>query len=428
MLRWVFAAKATSMMLFLAVMLGLVGLASQPRADLPMVVFQTEKGTIEMEVDSVRAPVSAANFLKYVEAGFYDGGSVNRSVRADNTVRRDVEIQVIQFQIDPARRSEQFSPIPLERTSVTGLRHVDGVLSMARTGPDTATASFSIVIGDQPEMDFGGRRNPDGQGFAVFGRVIRGMDVVKEIQASPTGASGPYGTESLTPPIKIGKAYRQQSGREPNSADARLRALYTEEWNWRRKELARGGDQPGDAADHFPKVDAASQRARLEYWTKTLATLDSIPFDELSSEEKVNAQIFRTAILALASDQKFQTYEAPFNSDTFFWTDFTPRQGFPTLAAYRAYLGRLRDVPRYFDEQIANMRAGLARGYSVPRVSVVGRDKTIEPYVKGDATNPLYAPFAQLPAGISPADQAARRTEIGLADACFAALPSASCT
>ena len=163
---------------------------------------------------------------------------------------------------------------------------------------------------------------------------------------------------------------------ESTSADARLRALYTEEWNWRRKEMARGGDQPGEAgaSDHFPRVDAASQQARLDYWTQTLKTLDSIPFDELSAEEKVNAQIFRTSIRALASDVSYRTYEAPFNSDTFFWTEFTPRQGFSTAAAYRAFLGRLRDVPRYFDEQMVNMRAGLARGYSVPRVSVVGRD------------------------------------------------------
>ena len=175
-----------------------------------VVVFDTEKGAIEMEVDGGHAPATAANFLRYVDAGFYDGGSVNRAVRPDNTVRHDVEIQVIQFQIDPARRRDQFSPIPMERTTVSGLRHVDGALSMARNGPDTATASFSIVIGDQPEMDFGGRRNADGQGFAVFGRVTRGMDVVKAIQASPTGSAGPYGTESLMPPIGVLKAYRKR--------------------------------------------------------------------------------------------------------------------------------------------------------------------------------------------------------------------------
>jgi len=176
----------------------------------PVVVLETEKGAIDVEVDTVHAPASAANFLKYVDGGFYAGGSVNRAVRPDNTTRHDVEIQVIQFQMNPARRADGFPPIALERTNVTGLRHLDGALSMARSGPDTATASFSIVIGNQPEMDFGGRRNPDGQGFAVFGRVVRGMDVVRAIQAAPTGPTGPYGSESLAPPIRVLAASRRK--------------------------------------------------------------------------------------------------------------------------------------------------------------------------------------------------------------------------
>jgi uncharacterized protein (DUF885 family) len=199
---------------------------------------------------------------------------------------------------------------------------------------------------------------------------------------------------------------KAQTQRDANSADARLRALYTEEWSWRQQELGRDG-----ASNRFPRVDAASQQARLAYWTKALATLGTIPFDQLSGEERVNAEIFRTSISALANDVRFKTYEAPFNSDTFFWTDFTPRQGLATAEAYRAYLGRLQDVPRYFDEQMVNMRAGLARGYTIPRVSVLGRDKTIEPYVNRDTTNPLYAPFTQMPATISAADQTAMRTE-----------------
>lgn len=204
-----------------------------------------------------------------------------------------------------------------------------------------------------------------------------------------------------------------QTQREASSADAQLRALYTEEWNWRQQQMARRGSQPGaaGASGHFPRVDAASQQARLAYWTKTLGALDRIPFEDLSPEEQVNAQVFRTSLRALANDARFRTYEAPFNSDTFFWTDFTPRQGFATAEAYRAYLGRLRDVPRYFDEQIANMRAGLARGFTVPRVSVAGRDKTIEPYVKADSANPLYAPFMQMPSTIAAAEQEAMRAE-----------------
>jgi peptidyl-prolyl cis-trans isomerase A (cyclophilin A) len=182
----------------------------KPAAVAVVVVFETEFGAITMEIDSARAPITAANFLKYVDGKFYDGGVINRAVRPDNTVRHDVEIQIIQFQSDSARRREMFSPIPLERTSVTGLKHVNGALSMARNGPDTATSSFSIMIGDQPSLDFGGVRNADGQGFAVFGRVIAGMDVVKKIQESKTSdGPGAYRTETLDPPIKIISAKRK---------------------------------------------------------------------------------------------------------------------------------------------------------------------------------------------------------------------------
>ncbi len=177
-----------------------------------LVTFETELGKITMEVDILHAPITGENFLRYVDGNFYNGGIINRAVRPDNTTRHDVEIQVIQFQINPERNGEQFPPIPMERTNVTGLKHVNGELSMARSGPDTARASFSIVIGDQPEMDFGGKRNADGQGFAAFGRVVEGMEVVKKIQSGhtlPAGQRGAYGTETLDPPIKILKAYRK---------------------------------------------------------------------------------------------------------------------------------------------------------------------------------------------------------------------------
>jgi peptidyl-prolyl cis-trans isomerase A (cyclophilin A) len=198
---------------FTALLLTSVTLSAQtpaPAKTVP-VIFETELGKITVEVDVLHAPITGENFLRYVDGRFYDGGMINRAVRPDNTTRHDIEIQVIQFQINPERNSEQFPAIPMERTSVTGLKHLTGVLSMARSGPDTARASFSIVIGDQPEMDFGGKRNADGQGFAAFGRVLEGMDVVKKIQSAhtlPAGQRGAYGTETLDPPIKILKAYR----------------------------------------------------------------------------------------------------------------------------------------------------------------------------------------------------------------------------
>ncbi len=163
---------------------------------LPHVVIQTTLGSIEVEVDTAAAPLTAHNFLRYVDQGLYRGGRFHRTVRPDNQPDTKIKIEVIQGGLD-SLRSKDFPPITLEKTNVTGLSHQDGTISMARDGPDTATSDFFICIGDQPELDFGGRRNPDGQGFAAFGRVVRGMDVVRLIQTAR--ARG----QRLTPPIAI---------------------------------------------------------------------------------------------------------------------------------------------------------------------------------------------------------------------------------
>ena len=177
----------------------LLWLAAQAPAPVVEVVFETEFGRVTIAVDRAHAPVTTENFLKYVSGGFYDGGRFHRTVRPDTEPRRDVPIQVVQAGINPARAAEAFPAIPLERTSVTGLSHVDGVVSMARGGPDTGRSDIFICIGDQQELDFAGRRNADGQGFAAFGRVVSGMDVVRRIQAAPVRE----GTQTLAPPIRI---------------------------------------------------------------------------------------------------------------------------------------------------------------------------------------------------------------------------------
>ena len=181
---------------------------AQPATAPVVVVFETTHGAISIEVNVAKAPVTAANFLKYVDAGLYNGGRFHRTVRPDTETRKDVPIEVVQATRAPRTpETPSFKPIPLERTNATGLKHVDGAVSMARsTGTDTAVADFFICIGAQPLLDFGGPRNPDGQGFAVFGRVIAGMDVVKKIHAAPVRE----GTERIAFPIVILKAARKR--------------------------------------------------------------------------------------------------------------------------------------------------------------------------------------------------------------------------
>lgn len=182
-------------------------LRAQPASPIPpshvTVRIETSVGVIVASIDSSHAPVSAANFLRYVDSGAYTGGRFHRTVTLGNQPRDSVRIEVIQGGANPSSGTARYPAIPLERTSSTGLKHLNGTLSMARSGPDTATSDFFICIGDQPSLDFGGHRNPDGQGFAAFGRVVDGMEVVRAIQAKP--ANG----QSLTPPIEILRITRQ---------------------------------------------------------------------------------------------------------------------------------------------------------------------------------------------------------------------------
>lgn len=171
------------------------------------VMLTTALGAIEVAVDPAHAPISAGDFLRYVDRRLFDGSAFYRTVRPDNDVN-PVKIDVIQGGLMDDKKL--LPPIPHEPTSKTGLHHLDGTISTARDQPGTGSAgAFFICIGNQPELDFGGRRNPDRQGFAAFGQVVHGMDVVRAIWKSKTAAAdGGMGAQKLTPPIEIVSAKR----------------------------------------------------------------------------------------------------------------------------------------------------------------------------------------------------------------------------
>ncbi len=163
----------------------------------PRVLIETEKGSMEVELYDDRAPVTVENFLKYVDEGRYENATFYRTVRPDNQPGNKIKIDVIQGGLFEDNHPLALPPIRHETTKETGIRHLNGTISMARNEPGTASSEFFICIGDQPSLDYGGKRNPDGQGFAAFGRVVNGMDVVKKIWQSP--AEGQW----LKPRVKI---------------------------------------------------------------------------------------------------------------------------------------------------------------------------------------------------------------------------------
>ncbi|MCK4941025.1 peptidylprolyl isomerase [candidate division WOR-3 bacterium] len=163
----------------------------------PAVLLQTELGDIVVVIDVVSAPITARNFLRYVDEDRFKEAFFYRVVRLDNQPHNDVKIEVIQGGIGFVESDLRLPPIVHENTEKTGLLHKDGVISMARREPGTASSELFICVGDQPELDFGGKRNPDDQGFAAFGRVIQGMDVVRTIHGQ--SADG----QTLISPVRI---------------------------------------------------------------------------------------------------------------------------------------------------------------------------------------------------------------------------------
>jgi len=196
-------------------------------------------------------------------------------------------------------------------------------------------------------------------------------------------------------------------------ADAALQAIYTAEWTWREAQIPDDEDSQKPIADHLPDVGPAAQEARLQYWLDVRRKLDGVVRDDLSPQERLNYDVYRPQIEVLIADQRFRDFEMPANSDTTFWTNlgYTARRPFRKLQDYQNWISQMRDIPRYFRGQMDEMRAGLKRGFTPPRITMQGRDASITAVtdVAPDASL-FYVPFREMN-GVSPADQASLRAQ-----------------
>ncbi|MGU3457054.1 DUF885 domain-containing protein [Brevundimonas sp. M1A4_2e] len=196
-----------------------------------------------------------------------------------------------------------------------------------------------------------------------------------------------------------------------SALDAQFRAIADEEYAWRRNEIPSRAAKP----TNLPDVSAATQQRRLAYWTEIQRRLNAISPDQLSPSERTNYAVYKHQIDNFVDDGRHRLYEMPFNSDSSFWSSISgmANQTFTSVEDYDRYLSQLRDTPRYFDQQIANMRAGLARGFTQPKASLVGRDVSILAVTEptDPQANPIYKPFIDMPSTISEADKQRLRAE-----------------
>ncbi len=192
------------------------------------------------------------------------------------------------------------------------------------------------------------------------------------------------------------------------SADERLEALADEYYEFNLAQYGLTETASGDAeqGSRLATVTPAAQRARAAKYREFLGRLDSFDRSNLSEDALTDALVLRTLLQSDIGDARFAEWEMPFDSDSNFWSYLAAPRGFSTVGAYENYIGRMRDIPRYFAEQTANARAGLERGFSVPRVTLEGRDVSIASYVVDDPEqSPFWKAFADMPRSISEAEQ-----------------------
>ena len=204
-----------------------------------------------------------------------------------------------------------------------------------------------------------------------------------------------------------------------SATDQAFKAIYEAEWQWRIAQSPSWGEDSDNTgkppSSQLSDVVAEAQARRLLYLDGVLKQLDGIEAAKLSPINQVNFAVYRPQIEHIAAEIRLRDHEMPFNSDSSFWSNlgFMTRAPLRDAVAYRAYAARLRDVPRYFGQHITNMRAGLARGFSVPRAVLDGRDVSIAGIaeLKDPEASNFYDPYRKMPASIPAAEQAILRAE-----------------
>lgn len=198
------------------------------------------------------------------------------------------------------------------------------------------------------------------------------------------------------------------------TADTRFEALYTREWAWRMKEFATDLRANAPVEDRLPKVDPQAQAKRLAYWQQTMKALGAIPRAALSPKNQVNYDVYKPQLQSMIDGQRFREYEMPANSDSAFWSDFgyTAREPFRTAQDYKNWILQMRDVPRYFREEIGEMKAGLARGFTPPKVTLENHDQSLRAVVEATPEKTeFFVPFKEMLSAVPAAEQATLRAE-----------------
>lgn len=335
------------------------------------VILETSFGNILAEVYPDRAPLTAGAFLRCVDDDGYTGIAFARAVRPDND-HGTPAIAVLQA---AERDQAKFRPgVPHESTAETGLRHVDGALSLARLTVGTATPSaFFISVGEQPSLDFGGGRNSDGQGFAVFGKVIEGMDIVRRIHGSPTQSDAPVPYlmgQMLEEPVVIRSARRtgcDTNGRAP------LQSMSSAYWDYRVREFPFEATFAGDhrGRDQLERASLEDIERRASACGAFLARARQIDPKTLSREDAVTLSLMTEQLTNTIEAFRLKDHLMPKLFPLGFYDLFEKLAKVVPLnirSDFEAFVTRLRAAPRYFEENIEVLEAGIQAGYRLPRV------------------------------------------------------------